>query len=227
MMVSFAMVLALAARPGSSRPGSGDVTVRVLQGRIDVSAKNAVLADILDRVARQTGMVVTYEGPPPRQVVSLTVRTRPVAEALAQILEGQGLNYALVMDTTATRVAKLLVTTAPPPRDRVVPVAAAPTPPPRHVIAEPAAPEPTDIPGGESTEAVPETPVEAGPPGVPPPPGAEGPRSQTPEAAHAAKPPPGMVPFMPPTSYSNSPFDPKPVTFGNPTPTPTPPPPQP
>ena len=94
--------------------GAG-IAVRESQGKIDVAAAAAPLADVLDRLAHQTGMKVVYEGPAPRQLVTLSLVGRSPAEAVTAILEGQGLNYALVLDATATRVEKLLVTGAATP----------------------------------------------------------------------------------------------------------------
>jgi hypothetical protein len=94
------------------QPASADIAVRESQGRVDVAASAAPLADVLERLARQTGMKVVYEGPAPRQLVTLSLVGRSPAEAVTSILEGQGLNYALILDATATRVEKLLVTGA-------------------------------------------------------------------------------------------------------------------
>ena len=93
---------------------AAEVTVRVSGGHVDLAAKAAPLSEVLDRLGRQTGMKVVYEGPAPRQLVTLSLAGRSPAEAVASILEGQGLNYALVLDVTATRVDKLLVTGSSP-----------------------------------------------------------------------------------------------------------------
>jgi hypothetical protein len=225
MPFSFALALALAVRPG------GEVTVRAVQGKIDITARNAVLADVLDRVAKQTGMVISYEGPPPRQLISLSLRGRAPADVVVQILEGQGLNYALVMDASATRVAKLLVTTAPAPTRAAASQASVKSAPaPVHIPASPPEEPPLEPPAEMEDPAA--VPVEAPPPAEGLPPGAPGAGTPAPPPGAVMPtrpgPPPGTVPFMPPTTYSNSPFDPKPVTFGSPTPSPTPtPPPQP
>ena len=97
---------------GLATPVTPGIAVREVQGRIDVTAAAASLADVLDRLARQTGMKIVYEGPEPRQLVTLSLVARSPGEAVTAILEGQGLNYALVLDRTATRVEKLLVTGA-------------------------------------------------------------------------------------------------------------------
>ncbi len=87
-----------------------EVTVRAAAGRVDVTASAAPLADVLDRLARQTGMKVVYEGPAPRQLVSVSLLGRSPAEAVHDLLEGLGLNYALVGDSAGTGVQTLLMT---------------------------------------------------------------------------------------------------------------------
>jgi hypothetical protein len=200
-------LLLLLASAGGADPG---VTVRLAQGRIDVAAARTPLADVLDQVARQTGMKVVYEGPAPRQLVTLALVGRSPAEAVSAILEGQGLNYALILDATATRVEKLLVTgPTPTGPSRAVAVA------PRHVPLPDPEPEPEDLP--EEPPPVPEpappVPVEAPTPPSGPTPGAQ-------PFPTAGPLPPGMSvvpPVLPPAPPGPTPFGPTPQ------PTPTPP----
>src|SRR5262245_10901851 len=118
MRFASAVVLILAAVPGPARAG---VDVKLKAGRVDVKATAAPVAEILERLARQTGMKVVYDGLPPRQVVTATLQDRTVPEAILGILEGLGLNYALVMDSAGTKVETLLMAgaggpgAAPPP----------------------------------------------------------------------------------------------------------------
>ena len=90
-------------------PGGAEVTVRVSGGRVDLTATAAPLGDVLDRLARQTGMKVVYEGPAPRQSVTLSIQGRTPAEAVLSLLEGSGVNFALVGDATGTGVQTLVV----------------------------------------------------------------------------------------------------------------------
>lgn len=90
-------------------PIGAEVIVRVAQERVDVTATAAPLADVLDGLARQTGMEIVYEGQPPRQKITVALQGRSAAEAVQGILEGQGLNYALVADPSGTRVQTLLL----------------------------------------------------------------------------------------------------------------------
>ena len=92
-----------------STPGMAAVQVQVSGESVDIQATNAPLAEILDRLSRQTRMKIVYEGAPPRQMISLDLRGRTPVEAVVAALEGQGVNYALAMDATGTRVETLLV----------------------------------------------------------------------------------------------------------------------
>jgi hypothetical protein len=96
---------------------SAEVQVRVANGRVDLEATRAPLSDVLDRLAKRTGMKVTYDGAPQRTPVSLTLTNRTPAEAVLGVLDGLGLNYAVRMDLTGTRVEALMIAgTAPAAR---------------------------------------------------------------------------------------------------------------
>ena len=102
--VPFALAGLLLARPGAS-----ETEVRRTGDRFDVRATTAPLSEVLDRLARETGMKVTYDGPPPRARVSLALSGVTSVQAVVSVLEGQGLNYALRMDATSTRVDTLMI----------------------------------------------------------------------------------------------------------------------
>ncbi len=86
-----------------------EVAVRVARDQVAIDATAAPLADVLDRLARQTGMEVVYEGSPPRQRITLALEGRTPTEAVLAILEGQGLNYALVADPSGVNVQTLII----------------------------------------------------------------------------------------------------------------------
>src|SRR5512135_59530 len=88
---------------------SAEVAVRVSGGRVDLTATAAPLADVLDRLARQTGMKVVYEGPAPRQLVTVSLHGRTPAETILAVFEGLGLNYAMVADASGAGVQTLMV----------------------------------------------------------------------------------------------------------------------
>ena len=125
----------------AARPASSEVTVAVTEGRVDLTARSAPLSDVLDHLARQTHMQVTYDGAPPRHLVTAALLSATPAQAVLSVLEGLGVNYALQLDRTGAQVTTLLLFTTPaaggaPAR------AAAPVPP---VRMPPPPPPPDDF----------------------------------------------------------------------------------
>jgi len=100
-----ALSLALAATTASA-----EIKVQVQDGRVWVQAVSAPLADLLDRLAQETGMGVVYEGKPPRIPVTLVLEGLSEAEAVLRTLEGTGLDFALRLDRAATGVEMLILT---------------------------------------------------------------------------------------------------------------------
>jgi len=104
------LAFSLLALPASA----AEVNVRVMDGRVDLSATAAPIAEVLDRLSKQTGMKVVYEGPAPRQLVTLSLHGRSPAEAVLGLLEGQGLNFILLGDASGDRVQTLMMAGAAP-----------------------------------------------------------------------------------------------------------------
>lgn len=77
--------------------------------RVSVHAVAAPISEILDSLARQTGMRLTYDAPLPRQRLTATLEDRTPAEVVLSVLEGLGLNYALVMNRSGSKVDQLLI----------------------------------------------------------------------------------------------------------------------
>ena len=101
-------------------PAAAEVAVRVVPGtdantsQVELTARAAPLNEVLERLGRQIGMKVVYEGSSPRQLVTMSLQGRSPAETVLGVLEGQGLNFALVSDPSGTKVVTLLVAgTAP------------------------------------------------------------------------------------------------------------------
>ena len=88
---------------------AAEVRLQVRGARLDLSATAAPLADVLDRLARQVGMKVQYDGPAPRQLVTLTLRDRTPSEAVLAVLEGLGVNFALVWDSSGAQLQTLVI----------------------------------------------------------------------------------------------------------------------
>ena len=93
----------------ATSPVCADVDVSVAGDRVSLRAVSAPVSEILDRLASQTGMRLTYDAPRPRQALTATLENRRPAEAILSVLEGLGLNYALVMDRSGARVEQLLI----------------------------------------------------------------------------------------------------------------------
>jgi len=120
-LAAFGLLLAASAY-------AGEVDVRTTaDGRVSLTVTSAPLSDVLDRLARQTGMKVVYDGAPPRALVrGRQVVDATPADAVADVLEGLGVSYALRLDATGAKVDTLLVLGAPKgtaaPRPPVPPV---------------------------------------------------------------------------------------------------------
>ena len=114
---------------------AGEVDVRsTAPGRVSLRVTSAPLVEVLSRLAQQTGMKVVYDGAPPRAIVrGRQVEDATPADAVADVLEGLGVSYALRLDATGARVETLLVLGA-------VRSAAAPAP-------RPSVPPPVRVPG--------------------------------------------------------------------------------
>ena len=103
-VAGLALAVVLAARSGGT-----ETEVRKAGDKLDVRATAAPVSEVLDRISRETGMKVTYDGAPPRARVSVTLTGVTPAQAVLAVLEGQGLNYALRMDPKAVRIETLLM----------------------------------------------------------------------------------------------------------------------
>jgi hypothetical protein len=90
---------------------ASDVDVRsTAGGRVSLQVGSAPLSEVLDRLARQTGMRVIYDGAPPRALVrGRHVEDVTPAEAVLNVLEGLGVGYALRFDPDGVKVDTLLV----------------------------------------------------------------------------------------------------------------------
>lgn len=93
-------------------PPSGVLDVQVRGGLITLHAHGVPLSRILDRLAQQTGMKVTYEGGHPSQPVSATLEDLPPREVIVRLMEGLGLSYVFRTDVTGEQVEALIVSAA-------------------------------------------------------------------------------------------------------------------
>ena len=162
----FALAAVLAARSGAAQ-----TEVRKVGDKLDVKATAAPIAEILDRIARETGMKVSYDGPAPRGRVSVSRTGVTPAQAVLAVLEGQGLNYALRMDPQGVRIETLLMV-AGTGAGASAATATRPQPGPRAIDREPDVTEPEEEAPPEAPVVPPEEQRRPFPfPGVPPPSG--------------------------------------------------------
>ena len=224
----FAIALAFTAAPTRA-----EVDVQYKAGHVDVRATTAPLSEVLDRLARATGMKIVQQGVTPSMLVSLSLQGRTPAEAVFGVLEGLGLNYAFVLDASGNRIETLVLAGSSGPANRPATAMASPatpSPTPTHrYVPQPSAPPPAAGPD-ESDEAAEEDPGEEGTtdaeeadpaaaakPGVPP-----GPRGSVLQAP--AEPVFPSSPFAPRAPVFTPQPD-APPTQAQPQPKPTPPPP--
>jgi len=199
---------------------NAEVELRRRGDRLDLVATAVPLADLLQRLARETGMKVVYDGAPPRTLLTVTLLDRTPAELVLGLFEGLGLNYAVSFDRTGTRIDTLLMAGAAgsgttPAR---APASAAPA-----AAVGPRRPQPPSRAARDERDEhdEPAEEAEAGEASAEPP--AEPSPAPTPAAGPLQVPAPGQP---------GSPFDfrPRPLTFptpippggGSPTPSPSP-----
>lgn len=118
-----------APEPTSSQPAPAPSAVVSYQnGLLTITAENARLSDVIDRVRNSTGAVV--EAPPLNELVTVNLAPQPPAQVIAALLEGRHVNYVIVggvVDSTAIRAIQVMPEIAAGPE---------PAPPPPSVSAE-------------------------------------------------------------------------------------------
>ncbi|HEX9710577.1 MAG TPA: hypothetical protein VGB42_11515 [Candidatus Thermoplasmatota archaeon] len=205
-MGRFLIAAALALIP--SPPLQAGVEITATGDRLDVTAAEAPVSEVLDGLARKTRMKVVYEGAVPRTLVTVELRGRTPAQAVLGVLEGLGLNYALVLDVSGTEVETLMIV------GTGALTASAGT-------VHPARSARNEAPPDDQEETIvdsegPPTDVEASIPGVP---------HDVPKVDEKAKPAPAFLgPLNPTNAFPGaSPFAPGPLPLVRPSPSPNPP----
>jgi hypothetical protein len=101
LMSSLVLPTAVAATGGLEVVANGN--------QVSVRAERVPLNRILDRLAQQTGMKVTYESTPPSQPVTATLERLPPRDAIVRLMEGLGVSYVFRTDVSGERVETLFV----------------------------------------------------------------------------------------------------------------------
>jgi hypothetical protein len=86
--------------------------VKVVGGRVQIHATATSVSELLDRLARTTGMKVVYDGAPPTDRLTAAIDAGSETEALSRLLEGLGLTYAFKLDAGGRHVETLFVTSS-------------------------------------------------------------------------------------------------------------------
>lgn len=201
-------------------PAAAQVTVRVVPAAgggslVELTARAAPLSEVLDRLSRQIGMKVVYEGSSPRQLVTLSLQGRSPAETVLGLLEGQGLNFALVADSAGTGVETLLVAGSAPAAGTALAASGAsrssPATPFRRALQPPGSgPDATEEDPEELEDEAFDDPVAEGTDGA----------AGEPAEPNAVPVPQGPAPSLPPQAFPVSPFAPQATPY---TPQPFPP----
>lgn len=206
-MRRFPMAAALAL--AFSAPLEAGVEVTASGDRLDVTAAEAPVSEVLDGLARKTRMKVVYEGPVPRTPVTLEIRGRTPAQAVLDVLEGLGLSYALALDASGTQVETLMIVGTAGLTPPATPVRAARSVRREARDAGPEASEEREEPA-EIEASIPAVPFEAPPAeektkAAPPPPGPLNPHVGFPRVPPFAPGPPPVVMPSPSPNPSSSP----------------------
>lgn len=99
------------------------------QGRIAIRADGAPLSDVLDELSRKAGIEVVYQGPRPRHQVTARIAGLPEEEAIATLLGGVPVSWALRRSPNG-RVSTLVIAGDPSRRPTPQPPRASPSPSP-------------------------------------------------------------------------------------------------
>jgi len=108
MFLSRALLLLILA---SLVPGPDSrCQVRLEGSRVLIKAQEAPLEEVLTRFSDATGARIVYGTARPQGLVSVEIEAGSQGEALAQLLEGQDLGYALRLDKSGQRVETVILT---------------------------------------------------------------------------------------------------------------------
>jgi hypothetical protein len=171
------LALLLTTVPGFAGAG---VDVQVHAGRVDLKLSGAPLSEILDQLAGTLKFQLIREaGAPNPMLPALELKDRTPVEAVLGVLDGQGVNYAITMDASGSRVESLLLAaakSAPAAPRATLPGRSLPTRGLRGVIPQPSDDGNDDAPEEEVVippppEEEPAPPPAATPPPIAPPPG--------------------------------------------------------
>jgi hypothetical protein len=193
-------LIGLAALLAATPVIAGQAAVTLNGNLVDVASDATPVSDLLDRLGRETGMKVVYEGPRPRVPVTLNVRNSTTAQAVFQVLEGLGIGYATRLDDTGTKVETLLIVASGPGGGPSRPSMPPARPAMPRTFMEEKMPPPEDVTDEAEDDAEPDEEAAEEDDGP-------GPEARPPQA----EPEEDSEPVMPVSAFPDSPFVPAPV----------------
>jgi hypothetical protein len=101
--------LALALLSTLAPAAWAELNVSMRGGLMDIRAQAAPVSEVLNQIARQTGMQVVPDGAPPTTPVTLALEGRTPAEIVLSVLENAGVGYAAQLDRSGQKVTRLLL----------------------------------------------------------------------------------------------------------------------
>ena len=135
LKLTLALLVLLAAGAASGR-----LEVRTRETKVTLKARAVPLWQVVDRLAGEAGLSVSYDGPKPSARLTATLEAPSAKELLIKVLRGQPVSYAF-WPATAGRGPERLLIGLPPP---AVPLGA--SQPPREGIGAPKLPAPASAP---------------------------------------------------------------------------------
>ena len=213
LTMALTVVAEILLSPASRVVHAGPPVITLGPDRVSVKVAQASLFDAVDALARTAGFAVTYDGArPARMLYGAEIAAATVPQALVKMLDGQNINYAMVLDLSGRRVTSLIIMGAPKSTAAAGAGSGNPAGTRSQPFASPRQPR-VDLPPVDD-EPAPEE--EASPEPIVPPPATPGPPASV-QPPVAGTPNPG---------FRTSPFGPRPPylpPFGpNPRPSPSP-----
>ena len=94
---------------GGDSCAAGITFEQLTSGRVNLSARMQPVTAVLRCLGDRTGLHVEYDGPPPRQTVTLNLSDASLATAVETLFEGLGLDFVLSADPRGATLSRVIV----------------------------------------------------------------------------------------------------------------------
>lgn len=180
---------------------AGPPVITMTPAGVRIQAASSTLSETIDALSKAAGFKLIYDGARPAvPLFNLDIDTPNLSQTVVRLLEGQNLNYAMLMDKSGTKVTSLMILGSAPKG-----------------VSAPASPGSTSRPGAFSPPRSPRNdlpPVDDDPADVEPPPDPPTP-TPVPAASPNKSQPVPLSPFAPRSPFGN-PFPPRPTPSASP-----------